>query len=228
MRAASSSTISVVIAAFDAEAFLGEALGSVLGQTLRPDEVIVVDDGSTDRTSEVACGFGGVRCLTQPANLGQATALNVGVAASVGGLLAFLDADDLWQPSKLEHQAALFAARPELDVVYGLARQRWIGGRPPPRASEAVAVPAYLPSAMLVRRAAFQRVGPFDPRWRLGSVVDWYARSVEAGLLSALLPEVVYERRIHGQNLGITAVKDRSDYLGVVKAALDRRRGGPS
>jgi hypothetical protein len=113
-------------------------------------------------------------------------------------------------------------------VVYGLARQCRVGGRPPPRAREAVAVPAYLPSAMLIRRAAFLRVGPFDPRWRLGSVVDWYARSVEAGLLSALLPEVVYERRIHGRNLGITAVKDRSDYLGVVKAALDRRRGGPS
>jgi hypothetical protein len=77
---------------------------------------------------------------------------------------------------------------------------------------------------MLIRRAAFERVGDFDPGFKLGSVVDWYARSRDAGLAERALAAVVYERRIHGDNAGIRQRGDRGEYLRVVKAALDRRR----
>jgi glycosyltransferase involved in cell wall biosynthesis len=237
--AGSAATISVVIAVYNGEALIGDAIASVLGQTLPPTEVIVVDDGSSDGTAAVVGGIAAaqpsVRCLRLDPNQGQAAALNRGVADAGGAYLAFLDADDVWRPDKLARQAGLLDARPELDVVYGMAVQRRI--RPQadaagaPEAADALAlpaVPAYLPGAMLIRRAAFDRVGPFDTRWRLGSVVDWYARSVEAGLAQDLVPAVVYERRIHGGNLGIVASKHRTDYLGVVKAALDRRRRGPT
>jgi len=220
--------VSVVIAVYDGEATIGDAIASVRGQTLLPLEIIVVDDGSVDGTPAVldrlARDHAGLRLVRQDPNAGQAAALNRGVGEARGAYLAFLDADDVWMPDKLARQLAFFDADPALDVVYGFARQRWV--RPGEAGREEPPVPARLPGAMLIRRAAFDRVGPFDTRWRLGSVVDWYARAVDAKLRMGMVPEVVYERRIHGRNLGIVAAEHRSDYLQVVKAALDRRRRG--
>jgi len=218
-------SVSVLIAVHDGERFIADALGSVLAQTAPPEEVLVVDDGSTDGTADVVSRFAGVRCLRRAVNEGQASALNWAVASSRGDHLAFLDADDVWMPDKLARQLGAFDADPTLDVVYGHARQRRTGALAAGAADEGAVLPAYLPGAMLIKRAAFDRVGGFDPRFALGSVVDWYARSLEQGLRQRLLDAVVYERRIHGDNLGIRRRNDRAEYLRVVKAALDRRRG---
>src|SRR5262245_10450327 len=158
-------SISVVIAVYNGEAMIGDAVASVLAQTLPPAEVIVVDDGSSDGTpavvDRIAAGEPRVRRLRQDPNQGQAAALNRGVAEARGAYLAFLDADDVWRPDKLARQAALLDARPELEVVYGLTMQRRIhpaprpGAEAPTAASDVPAVPAYLPGAMLIRRAAF-------------------------------------------------------------------------
>lgn len=100
-------TVSVVIPAFNAESFLGEALDSVLGQTARPTEVIVVDDGSTDGTRALVRRYSdAVRLVTQD-NGGAARARNVGARQATGEWLAFLDADDVWLPEKLEKQLRL-------------------------------------------------------------------------------------------------------------------------
>ena len=109
-------------------------------------------------------------------------------------------------------------------MIYGQARTRIVGGDGA-RDGDGRVLPATLPGAMLIRRTAFQRVGDFDPGFKLGSVVDWYARSRDAGLVERTLDVVVYERRIlDGDNVGIRQRGDRAEYLRVVKAALDRRR----
>jgi glycosyltransferase involved in cell wall biosynthesis len=219
--------VSVIIAVFDGERFIGDALASIFGQTRPPAEVCVVDDGSTDGTAAVVAAFAGVRCLRRAVRSGQAAALNLGVASTTGDRLAFLDADDIWAVDKLRVQGQALDADPAIDVVYGYMRERVIGaGAPAAVAARDGAVRcAHLPGAMLIRRAAFERVGGFDTRFTLGSVVDWYARACEAGLRPLTLPDVVYERRIHGANTGIKQARHRTDYLQVVKAALDRRRG---
>jgi glycosyltransferase involved in cell wall biosynthesis len=115
-------TVSVVIPAYNAEAYLREALDSVFAQTRPPDEVVVVDDGSTDRTSEVAASYGDrVRLLRQP-NRGEAAARNAGVLAARGALIAFLDADDTWLPRYLESQLRVYV----LSLVRG-SPSRWMG-----------------------------------------------------------------------------------------------------
>jgi glycosyltransferase involved in cell wall biosynthesis len=223
-----SAAVSVVVAVLDGERFIADALRSILGQTRPPAEVCVVDDGSTDGTAAVVAGFAdaGVRCLRRPARGGQAAALNLGVASTGGERLAFLDADDVWAADKLRLQGAALDGDPTLDVVYGHMRERVLfAGAPAAVAARDGAVrPAHLPGAMLIRRGAFTRVGGFDARFTLGSVVDWYARACEAGLRQLTLPDVVYERRIHGDNAGLREARHRADYLHVVKAALDRRR----
>jgi hypothetical protein len=219
----SAARVSVVIAVRDGAAYLGEALRSVLTQRRPAQEIIVVDDGSSDGSAELARSFPGVRCLRQdPA--GQASALNAGVVASGGDFLAFLDADDRWLSDKLELQLNAFSRDPELEIVFGHARQFCELGVTSARTSRSP-VPARLPSALLVRRAAWQRVGAFSSEWALGGVIEWCARAEDCGLRSRMLEDVVYERRVHGKNTTLAHPDAAREYARMLKSVLDRRRG---
>jgi glycosyltransferase involved in cell wall biosynthesis len=222
--------VSVVIAAFDAERYLGDAIETVLRQTRPAGEVIVVDDGSSDRTADIAGGFGDpVTCVHQD-RAGVSAALNRGIAMTHGTQLAFLDADDLWTEDKLALQVSALERAPELDMVFGHVRQF----HSPELTDEQRArielreepVSGICRGAMLIRRDAFLRVGLFAARWTLGEFVDWYARALDASLKSSVLPEVIMHRRLHTANSGIREHESRSDFPKIVKAALDRRRAG--
>jgi glycosyltransferase involved in cell wall biosynthesis len=108
-------SVSVVVPCYNAQAYIQETLASVLAQTARPLEVIVVDDGSTDKSAEIARGLDpGIRVISQK-NSGESRARNVGIDSAVGDWIAFLDADDSWAPVKLEVQ--LRACDGQKDVV---------------------------------------------------------------------------------------------------------------
>ena len=110
-------TVSVVIPTFNRAAMLGDAVQSVLAQTRPADEIIVVDDGSTDDTGRVVEGFGtSVRCLRQE-NRGVSAARNAGLEAARGTVLAFLDSDDLWHPFKLEIELAVLDKLPHVGLA---------------------------------------------------------------------------------------------------------------
>lgn len=107
-------SVSVVIPAFNAERFLAEAIRSALNQLLPPLEVIVVDDGSTDGTGEIARSFGEpVRCIRRE-NAGPSAARNRGIREARGEFIAFLDADDRWLPGHLAEAARVLVAHPHL------------------------------------------------------------------------------------------------------------------
>jgi len=208
--------ISVVIPAYNAAAFLEDALASVAAQDCGPIEMIVVDDGSSDRTSEVARSFEAPVTLIAQAHAGPGAARNAGVAAARGEFLAFLDADDLWTPSSLALRLNALEQR-AVDLIYGQAIEFGGGAESPPAA-------ALLPSTALLRTAAFHRVGWFRTDLRMGEFIDWCARAREAGLRMDSVAEPVLRRRIHGSNIGIRERAARSDYIEVVRAALERRR----
>jgi hypothetical protein len=86
----------------------------------------------------------------------------------------------------------------------------------------------YHVGTLLVRRAAFDQVGPFETQWRVGEFISWHAQATDLGLALQMLPEVVMERRLHATNMGRTERAAAGDYLRIVKAALDRRRAQPS
>src|SRR5438552_4956137 len=115
--------ISVVIAVYNTERYLGEAIESALNQTLAPEEVIVIDDGSTDGTQAVAEGFGDAIRYERRTRAGFAAGRNRGVELSSGDYLAFLDADDRFVPDQLEQQLAALEADPKLDAVFGHVRE---------------------------------------------------------------------------------------------------------
>ncbi|HZP19370.1 MAG TPA: glycosyltransferase family A protein [Bauldia sp.] len=223
--------ISVVIPTFNGRRYLASAIRSVLAQTLAPDEVVVADDGSEDGSAAIAQGFGApVRVLALP-HRGLPATLNDAVAAARGDVLAFLDDDDLWAPEKLALQVRALAADPELEAVFCHMVQFT------DRAA-AIADPSEIPAAvrprakgiakscMLIRRASFDRVGPFDPGSRLADFIEWYQRATAAGLRVRVLDEVLAFRRRHGRNTSLTqAPALHARYLTIARGAIARRRG---
>ena len=111
--------VSVIIPAYRAERTIRRAIDSVLAQTAPAAEVIVVDDGSPDGQAEVVAGYGDRVRLIRNANGGAAAARNAGIEAATGDFVAFLDADDYWEPTKLQRQLAVFDRNPELAMVAG-------------------------------------------------------------------------------------------------------------
>src|SRR5215472_561278 len=105
--------ISVIIPAYNHARFLTPAIESVLSQTMEPSEIVVVDDGSTDETSSVLGTFGRQIRVVRQKNQGVAAARNRGAELATGEYLAFLDADDLWLPRKLEMQLNRFESESE-------------------------------------------------------------------------------------------------------------------
>lgn len=117
--------ISVVIPAHNAGEHLGRALQSVLAQTRPADEILVVDDGSTDKTAEVTRSFGSAVTYLRQDQRGAGAARNQGIEAATGNWIAFLDADDEWRPEKLQLQLDLLARNPELVWAYCGIIQCW-------------------------------------------------------------------------------------------------------
>ncbi len=111
------SLVSVVIPCYNAAPFIGETIQSVLRQTRAVDEVIVVDDGSTDDSARVAESFGRPVRVIRQANRGECGARNRGIGEAKGDIIAFLDADDLWHPEKIARQLAYLDQHPEVGAV---------------------------------------------------------------------------------------------------------------
>jgi glycosyltransferase involved in cell wall biosynthesis len=217
-----------MIGVYNGAKYIGEAIESVLGQDYRPLELIVVDDGSDDGSGEVASSYPEVRCVRQERG-GNGAARNRAVELATHDFFAFVDADDRFTPGKLTRQMAALDADPTLDMVFGrvrefvspeLSEEERAGVRPP--APEPL--PWTAPNLMLIRRASFERVGPFSEELRVGVTVDWFARASEAGLRSLVLPDVVLERRLHTQNNGLRERDARTQYLQVIRAAMEWRR----
>jgi glycosyltransferase involved in cell wall biosynthesis len=222
--------VSVVIPVYDTERYIAEAIDSVLAQVEPDDEIIIVDDGSTDRTAAILAGFGLRIVMVRQAHAGPAAALNAGIARATGALIAFNDADDLWMPGKLARQRTVLHQDGDIDAVFGQAQQfRSPDWRPTDDrdADERPTQAGVHRAAMLIRRGAFDRIGAFDASLQVADFIDWYGRAMQGGLCSLILPDLVLRRRLHATNTGrIHRDAQRGEDMLVLKRLLDRRRLG--
>ncbi len=219
---------SVIVPVMNGERFLAQALGSIAAQDIEePFETIVVDDGSTDRSGEIARSFPSVR-LHRQANQGVAAARNAGIAMARGEYVAFLDQDDLFTADKLRVQLAFMRERPEVRVTY--ARQRFVleEGRAPPRwfRTELLAADhvGLVPSALVARAGVFDEVGLFDPSYVAGSDADWFARVRRLGVPLAFVPRTLLLKRIHEANESARTGVAIPELCRVVRTHMDARR----
>lgn len=203
-------TVTVVIPAYNHAPFLREAVDSALAQTLPPLEVIVVDDGSTDATPQILETYGKhIRVLRQR-NQGVAAARNTGLAASRASHVAFLDADDVWKPRKIERQMARFHADPALGLVHcGVERfdaarrvqpgcleglEGWVAADLLRLDREVIAAPG---STIVVPKRVADEVGGFDDR--LPPSEDWdFCCRVATRHRVGYVAEVLVRYREHG------------------------------
>lgn len=195
--------VSVVVPVHNGRRFLAATLESVREQSYGAVELIAVDDGSRDGSGELIRACPAARCIVQP-NRGVAAARNAGVDAASGELLAFLDQDDLWPADAVARRAAFLREHPEADGVLSMAQFFIEPGFPKPAwlREELLArpVPGYNLGNLLIRRAAFDRVGRFDTRFVLASDHDWFVRAGDLGVRLGRLSETLLLRRVHDEN----------------------------
>lgn len=218
---ASRVSLSVIVPARNAETFIGSALRSIARQSVKVDEVIAIDDGSSDATSSVIDGFEApfpVRLL-RTEGIGAAAARNRGVEASVGSHLAFLDADDLWLPHKLAAQIAALGLASGSVIVFGHCREfSWPAGAFPIR-RERMQAPSL--SSMLIAKADFERVGPFREDLKIGELLEWLGRPQAVSMERHFPEDAAFLRRVHANNSTRDIVERRQHYLDLFRS---RRR----
>lgn len=227
--------VSVIIPVYNGAPFLAEAIASVRAQNYPSLEILVVDDGSTDETAEVAASFGSqVRYFFQE-NRGPAAARNRGIKEASGDVMAFLDADDLWTPNRLEPLLTVLQIHPEVDIVMGHSRS-FDNGQPVPLATRLdlasdsqpeIRPPflAFLIGSALGRRSLFEHIGGFDEALPFCEDIDWFMRAREEGVRIQVLKLVTLLYRVHTDSFTYS-VKARADYgmAQVFRRSIERRR----
>lgn len=221
--------VSVILPVYNTEKYVAESIQSVLNQTHKNIEIIAINDGSIDGSLDVLKQFGNKLILIDcDQNQGIAAARNEGLKKAKGDFIALMDADDLWEPEKVETQINQFRENPELDISFSymkcflspdLSVEIKAIRRCPPDP-----MPGQVSATALIKSESFWKVGPFDPTWRVGEFIDWMTKANALKLNHATLPQAFLLRRIHETNTGVTERPARADYLKIVKAALDRKR----
>jgi len=221
--------VSVIITVYNGATYIAEAIQSSIGQEYANIEIIVIDDGSTDKTKEVVQSFGTAVSYYFQKNSGIAIGKNHGIKKAKGNYFAFLDADDIWTKQKISAQVNSFKKNPALDMVFGYVEHFYS-----PELSDAKRKNYHCPKkempgissvTMLIKRGSFDKVGLFNTQFRKGVFNEWYLRASELGLKSFMHTAVFLKRRIHQKNHGIIHRDKSTDYVRMLKESLDRRRG---
>jgi glycosyltransferase involved in cell wall biosynthesis len=214
--------VSVIMPNFNGAPFLGEAIGSVLAQSYRPLELIVVDDGSIDGSRQVAARYGDRVTLIPVAHTGlPGLVRNHGLRAARGGLVAFLDSDDVWRSEKLALQVAYLEARPEVGLVHSnlqvidgagrYLRDIFMGCPGSRGLSDDYPEPGFVQllngdsgiwtSSVLARRQVLDRLGGFDETLTVAEDYDLWIR-IAREFRIGFIPEPLAKHRKHGGNTG--------------------------
>jgi len=226
--------VSIILPIKNGERFLDQALDSIFNQTYEAFELIVVDDGSTDRSAELARAREGVRYVVSERD-GVAHAWNTGIAEARGSLIAFQAQDDLWLPDKLRVQVGYMKEHPEIDYSLTWTHTFHEPGDavPPGCRAEQLGTDGYglLMEAMMVRKAALDRVGVFDTELTTSQDGDWFARAADGGLRLGVIEKVLLKRRVHSANATFdsnAAKEGDRNLLAVMRASIRRKKQAAS
>lgn len=221
--------VTVIIPTRNSARYLPTALESVMRCGHDPFEVIVVDAGSTDDTTEIARSFPLARVLQQTGS-GLSDAWNCGIDAAQGAFVAFLDSDDYWTDDKLAVQVGSLRASPEVQLTTALFTFFLEEGCAVPTGfkKELLDGPqaGQIPGTLVARRALFDRVGVFDTAFTIAADVDWFARVKDRDEPAAAVDEVLLHKRVHETNLSSNAAVNSQELLRALRSSVQRQRPG--
>ena len=219
--------VSVIIPVYNGELYLEEALKSVFDQAYPHLEVVLVDDGSTDRSAEIAHSFPGIRYLSQT-NQGPGAARNAGISIADGDLITFLDSDDVWPVDRIRTQVDFMFGNPDIGFAFGrcLAFLEPDTVKPPWLTVDALSgrQVGYFPGTLVVTKKAWNAVGGFNPKLRVGEGAEWFIRAKESQIPMKVIDEVLLHRRIHSSNLTYQGDQINLNILEALKNSIDRKR----
>lgn len=223
------SLVSVIVPVHNGEQHLAEALDSIFRQSYKHFEVIVINDGSNDASSQVIARYPEVSTIEQ-SNEGVTRARNNGIKASNGELVAFLDQDDRWLEDTLSIQVHHHIEEP--DIQYTLGQQIcFLDGLteiPGWFKNQQLETPhtGYLPGTLMVKRELFDTLGMFDPDYPISSDADWFARAKDAGIKNHVIQDVLLERRIHADNQSGQVTTIHTELFKLLKKSINRKNSG--
>jgi len=209
------------------ERFIRQALDSILAQSYRPFEIILVDGNSQDKTLDIAREYSPIRILHQEGT-GVSDGYNTGIRAATAGFVAFLSHDDLWTPDKLTVQMNYLIGHPEImftnclrtyflepgsGIPEGFRRHLLVGEHP-----------AMIMESLVARKTVFDQVGYFNNALCTAEDVDWYSRATDLKIPSFMLPQVLLRKRIHDRNISMDVDKNNKNLLFALRASVERKK----
>lgn len=219
--------VSVIIVVKNGERYLKQAIESVLNQTYRPSEILLVDGNSTDDTLKIGRSYPGINILTQ-SDGGLANARNFGIQHARHNFIAFLDHDDHWVPNKLEMQLDVFLQAPETQYCYGqvqLFLEEGIESRPGFEEHHFTREQiGRTPGTLIARKSLFDKIGGFDPKYSIACDVDWFTRAADLNVKSEFIPKILLHKRVHVSNLSSNVKTNKRELFRVIKESLNRQQ----
>jgi len=220
-------SVSVILVVQNGEKYLKSAIESVMKQSHQPEEIIVVDGISTDKTATIARSFNQVSYLKQ-SGVGLANARNTGIDYATGDLIAFLDYDDQWTADKLKIQINHFITDPDVQYSFGCVKLFAEPGfelRPGyTKSSFAEPHVGRTPGTLMVRKSFLQNGGEFKPEYKIGCDFEWFTRVKDLKIPYVSIPQILLLKRIHHSNLSNNVETNRNEILKVIKQSLNFRR----
>lgn len=218
--------ISVIIPVRNGAAFITEAINSIFEQQYEPVEVIVVDDGSTDNTTEILEMTGKEIKYVYQENKGSYAARNKGLELATGKYIAFLDADDVWVENKLSIQLSVLDEKPQIGAIIGFTKKISLSQRLEDAKKMFEEQGGFLLNlgASLFRKSVFRKVGSFDEELQSGGDADWFLRAREASVHIIIHKQTVIFQRTHRRNISRNQKLVSTCLIKVHKKMLARRR----
>lgn len=221
--------IDVIIAVYNGEKFIAEAVETIQQQTWQNVHIIAVDDGSADGTlpalQQLKQVYNNITVIPL-IHKGVSAALNAGLAASAAEYIAILDADDLWHTTKLAKQMQALQQH-NADICFTYLEE--FENKPPGSnntdgtySARPAPLKGYAKTTMLTRKSNFKKYGLFNEGTAIGDFIEWYSRLVRDGKEILMLDEVLAYRRIHNTNT--TRNVNKNAYLELLKRHLDEKR----
>jgi glycosyltransferase involved in cell wall biosynthesis len=219
-----SSLITVIIPCFNGEKFLSEAVRSVIAQNYSQLQILIVDDGSTDKSVEISKSFPEPVRSIQKIHGGLSHTLNHGLREARRGFIGFIDVDDRWPEGRLKWQMKIFDESPEIEIVAGTLRRFLYDSatgkeKELPENQRAMSI-----GASLFRSSVFEKVGIFDETIRC-SDLDWFMRAKELNVKMHFDDRLALYYRRHDQNMTNDEQENQVVMMQMLKRSLDRKRG---
>lgn len=220
--------IDVIIAVYNGEKYITDAVASVQKQSWKNLNIIIADDGSTDSTLSIVKTLGQsderIQILTL-VHKGVSATLNAAIESSNAPYIAFLDADDLWDEQKLAKQME-YLAKNDGDICFCLMQEfeDFDQEEAVTHSKRSSPMKGYSKTAFLGKRTLFDTFGLFNKDVAIGDFVEWYSRVIRAELPILMLEEVLTFRRVHMSNT--TRFADKNAFLSLLRNHLDEKRKG--